>query len=103
VTDKADQASDTLTASCPDCGAELVIDRKTGKVLLHTSKPKQPQDFEALLKGIDDKKARDQAAFEREKAAMDDKDRLLEEQFKKALERADEVPDKDIVRPFDLD
>ena len=95
--------SDSITTICPDCGTELVIDRETGKVLLHKSKPTEQQDFDALLKGIDDKKARDQAAFEREKAAMDDKDRLLEEQFKQALEKADAVKDEDILRPFDLD
>ena len=95
--------SDSITTTCPDCEAELVIDRETGKVLLHKSKPAEPQDFDALLKGIDEKKARDQQAFEREKAAMDDKDRLLEEQFKRALESADEVKDEDILRPFDLD
>ncbi|MCB1037875.1 MAG: hypothetical protein KDD47_28835, partial [Acidobacteria bacterium] len=62
------------------------------------------KDFDSLLAGIDDDKARAEQKFEREVAAMKDRDRLLEEKFKEALRRAEEEPD-DVPprRPFDLD
>ncbi len=92
---------------CPGCQGELVVDAVSGAVLLH--KPaKEPlaggKDFDSLLAGIDDDKVRAEAKFEREVAALKDRDRLLEEKFKEALRRAEEEPD-DLPprRPFDLD
>ena len=42
--------------------------------------------------------------FEREKAALKDRDRLMDEKFKEAVKRAEEEPDTGRpVRPFDLD
>ena len=96
-----------LTVICPGCQGELVVDGTSGEVLLH--KPaKEPlaggKDFDSLLAGIDDDKARAEAKFEREVAAMKDRDRLLEEKFKEALRRAEEEPDDGPPqRPFDLD
>jgi hypothetical protein len=96
-----------LTVRCPDCESELVIDTATGQVLSHR-RPKQPlaggKDFDALLKGLDDEKARASEVFDREFAAMKDRDRLLEEKFREALRRAEEDPDQGPPpRPFDLD
>jgi hypothetical protein len=58
-----------LTARCPECGADLVIDASTGAVLSHR-KAKQPpaggKDFDALLKGLDEDKSRAEDIFERE-------------------------------------
>ena len=96
-----------LTVRCPDCSSDLVIDAETGEVLSHR-KAKQPlaggKDFDSLLKGLDDDKARAEDVFQREVAAMKDRDRLMEEKFREALRRAEEDPDEGPPRrPFDLD
>ena len=96
-----------LTVRCPDCSSDLVIDAETGEILSHR-KAKQPlaggKDFDSLLKGLDDDKARAEDVFQREVAAMKDRDRLLEEKFREAMRRAEEDPDKSPPpRPFDLD
>lgn len=103
----ANEDQDQLKVICPGCDGELVVDRATGEVLFH--KPaKQPiaggKDFDSLLAGIDEDKARAEERFERERAAMKDRDRLLEEKFKEAMRRAAEDPDEGPPkRPFDLD
>ena len=96
-----------LTVRCPDCSSELVIDVATGEILSHR-RPKQPpaggKDLDALLQGLDDDKARTEDIFQREVAALKDRDRLMEEKFREALRRAEEDPDKSPPRrPFDLD
>lgn len=96
-----------LTVRCPDCSSDLVIDAGTGEVLSHR-RAKQPpaggKDFDALLKGLDDDKARAEDVFQREVAAMKDRDRLLEAKFREAMRRAEEDPDEGPPRrPFDLD
>ena len=96
-----------LTVRCPDCSSDLVIDAETGEVLSHR-KAKQPlaggKDFDSLLKGLDDDKARAEDVFQREVTALKDRDRLLEEKFREAMRRAEEDPDEGPPRrPFDLD
>ena len=96
-----------LTVRCPDCSSDLVIDAETGEVLSHR-KPKQPiaggKDFDSLLKGLDEDKAKAEDLFQKEVAAMKDRDRLLEEKFREAMRRAEEDPDEGPPRrPFDLD
>ena len=96
-----------LTLRCPECEAHLVIDSATGEVVAHR-KTRQPpaggRDFDALLQDLDRDKLDAEEVFEREVAAMKDRDRLLEEKFQQALKRAEEEPD-DVPppRPFDLD
>lgn len=85
----------------------MVIDTATGQILSH-KKAKQPiaggKDLDALLKGLDEDKAKAEDIFQREVAAMKDRDRLLEEKFREALRRAEEEPDEGPPRrPFDLD
>lgn len=96
-----------LTVRCPDCNSDLVIDAVTGAVLSHR-KAKQPiaggKDFDSLLKGLDEDKNRAEDVFQREVAAMKDRDRILEEKFREAMRRAEEDPDEGPPRrPFDLD
>jgi hypothetical protein len=96
-----------LTVRCPDCAVEMVVDAATGTILAHT-KPKEPlaggHDFDKLLAGLDAGKARAEELFEREKAALGDRERLLGEKFNEALKRAQEDPDTGPPkRPFDLD
>src|SRR5690349_6259292 len=96
-----------LHVRCPGCETELVVDAATGEVLSHRE-PKRPlaggKDFDSLLRGLDESKARAEAVFEQEKAAMKDRQRLLDEKFEAALRRAEEEPsDVPPKRPFDLD
>lgn len=96
-----------LTVRCPECSSELVVDAATGEVLGHR-KPKQPlaggKDFDSLLRGLDEEKAHAEDVFQREVAALKDRDRILEEKFREALRRAEEEPsDVRPPRPFDLD
>ncbi|HXT22768.1 MAG TPA: hypothetical protein VN923_18620 [Thermoanaerobaculia bacterium] len=96
-----------LQVRCPDCDSDLTIDAETGQVLSHR-RAKQPvaggKDFDSLMRGLDESKARAEAVFEQEKAAMKDRSRLLDEKFEEALRRAEEEPaDVPPPRPFDLD
>lgn len=100
-------ATKKLTSRCPECGSDLVVDAATGEVLSHRP-PKRPvaggKDFDSLLAGLDSDKNRAEEVFEREKAAMKDRERLLEEKFREAMKRAEEEPDEGPPRrPFDLD
>ncbi|MEM9290411.1 MAG: hypothetical protein AAGD01_01880 [Acidobacteriota bacterium] len=93
--------------TCPCCSGQLTIDAATGEVLSHQA-AEQPlaggKDFDSLLRGIDEGKAKAEALFEQEKAALADRDRVLEEKFKAALERAEQEDDgTPPVRPWDLD
>ncbi len=96
-----------LTLRCPDCASHLVLDAVTGEVLFHEKVRDPPaggKNFEQLLDDLDRDKARAQDVFEREMAAHDDRDRLLEEKFRQALERAaDTADDGPPPSPFDLD
>lgn len=96
-----------LTLSCPDCGSDLTIDAETGEVLFH-KKAKQPggesKSFDELFAGMKAERSRADEIFEREKAAVKDRDRLLDEKFKEAVKRAEAEPDTGRpLRPFDLD
>ena len=96
-----------LTIRCPDCDSELIIDSKTGTVLLHRSTRKTPGDsknFDQLLADLDQQKDRAEQLFDQEKAALADRERLLRERFDEAMKRAAEEPDDEPpLRPFDLD
>jgi len=96
-----------LRVRCPDCGSDLLLDAETGEVLGH-KKPKEApaggKSFDALLAGLSEEKSRAEEIFEREKAAIADRERLLEEKFREAMKRAEEEPDEGPPkRPFDLD
>lgn len=94
-----------LTLRCPDCASHLVLDAVTGEVLFH-EKVRDPaaggKNFDELLDDIDRDKAQAEEVFEREVAAYDDRDRLLEEKFRQALERADD-DDGPPPSPFDFE
>lgn len=96
-----------LYVRCPECACDLVVDAATGEVLSH-KKAREPlaggKDFDSLLAGLGEQKERAEQLFEREKAALADRDRLLEEKFREAMKRAEEEPESGPpARPFDLD
>jgi hypothetical protein len=100
-------AARRLHVRCPDCSTELVVDADTGEVVSHRA-AKKPlaggKDFDSLMRGLGESKARAEAVFEQEKAAMKDRQRLLDEKFEEALRRAEEEPEgTPPPRPFDLD
>lgn len=103
----SDEAQRTVTVTCPGCAGELVVDAATGEVLSHRAarQPKAPEkDFDKLLAGLDESKAHAESVFEREMGALKDRERLMEEKFRRALERAEEEDDgKPPPRPWDLD
>ncbi len=103
----SEKTNEKLTAECPDCGWELVIDVATGQVLYHTSANKPPaegKDFDSLFADLDASKSKADELFDREVTAFKDRDRLLDEKFKEAMERVDEVDDgTPPIRPWDLD
>lgn len=96
----------TFTVNCPDCGGEMQIDAATGEILSHRSaKSSAPKaSFDSLLAGLDSSKQRAENLFRQEMTALEHKERLMEEKFKRALQRAeDEDDDSPPVRPWDLD
>ena len=96
-----------LTLRCPDCQTHLVVDSKTGEVLFHKAAqaaPGEGQDFDSLLAGLKEQRSQAEEIFDREVAALKDHDRLMDQKFEEALERAKESPDDEPpIRPFDLD
>ena len=106
VTKKTSDPDSQLTVACPECGSDLAIDLATGTVLFHKT-PKDRsggKDFDALLAGLDESKARAEDIFSKEFSALKDKDRLMEQKFEEALRRAEEEPeDEPPLRPWDLD
>lgn len=101
------EKSDQLTVRCPDCASDLVIDRQTGEVLFHKSPASIPgggKSFDSLLAGLDEGKARADELFSREVSALKDHDRLMDEKFKEAFERAKDTDDDELPpRPWELD
>jgi len=84
-----------------------VIDAATGEVLSHRPVKKPPaggKDFQALIEDMKAEKLEAEDVFEREVAALKDRDRLLAEKFEEAMRRAQEEGDaKPPPRPFDFD
>lgn len=96
-----------LVVPCPECGSRLVVDQATGEVLAHRApeaKPAGSKSFEGLLDDLERSRAEAEDVFAREVAAMKDRDRLLEEKFREAMERASDLDeDEPPPRPFDYD
>lgn len=95
------------TVRCPECEAHLVIDAATGEVLSHKKEKTAPaggRGLDELMEEMQEGKSQAEDVFQREVAAMKDRDRLLEEKFREALKRAEEDPDDGPPpSPFDFD
>ncbi|MEM9554883.1 MAG: hypothetical protein AAGC60_11535 [Acidobacteriota bacterium] len=94
-----------LTVRCPDCGAALEIDVASGEVLSHRATARaEPADFDSLLARVDEGKRSAERIFEQQLRGLDDRDRVMEEKFRRALERVEEEDDgQPPPRPWDLD
>ena len=92
-----------LTVICPGCQAELVVDPATGTVLWHQPvPPPTPPSLDDLVKHSETKRQEVAERFERERRALNDRGRVLDEKVKEALKRVDPSAPPPI-RPIDLD
>lgn len=84
-----------------------MIDAATGEILFHQEQQQAPaggKGFEELLGDLEKGKAKAEAMFAREVIAHEDRDRLLEEKFQQALDRAkDDADDGPPPSPFDCE
>lgn len=96
-----------ITVRCPDCQTEMTLDTATGAVLHHKAHKAPPgggRTFDDLFAEMEEGKDRAEEVFQQERAAFDDRERILAERFDEALKRAKEDPDeKPAPRPFELD
>ncbi len=99
--------NDRWTVSCPECDCELVIDRATGKVLIHRAAKQAVAGgatFEGLMDEMELGQERAEDIFAQEVAAHENQDRILSDRFEEALKIAEETADEEMApRPIDLD
>lgn len=98
--------ADNLRIRCPDCESELVVDRRTGEIVHHQKAKRSGEggkSLETLFRDQEKGRSRAEELFEREKASLEDRDRLMEEKFRQALEKVDKSDNQRPARPFDLD
>ncbi len=88
---------------CPCCEATLTVDAETGALLAHEEKKKVLGSFEDLRSDLDRQKELRENIFAQEMSSMKDRERLLEEKFKEALNRAQNEPATPYKNPLDLD
>ena len=92
-----------LSIICPCCEATLKVDATTGAVLSHEEKEKNLSSFEDLQKDLEMQSERREQLFQQEKAAQQDRSRILDEKFKEAFEKADKDSDEPFKNPLDFD
>lgn len=105
----ADQASkpgsspDKVTVVCPGCHAELTIDTASATVVWHHPQPPPPQrSLSDMVKDLETKRQEVAERFERDRRALPERGRALDEKVKEALKRVDpDAPPP--IRPIDLD
>ncbi len=92
-----------LTVVCPGCRAELTIDTATATVVWHHPQPAaSPRSLSDMVKDLDAKRQQVAERFERERRALPERGRVLEEKVKESLKRVDpDAPPP--IRPIDLD
>lgn len=81
----------------------MTIDAATGSVIWHHPEPAPPQpSLSDMVKALDVKRQEVADRFERERRALGDRSRVLEEKVKESLKRVDpNAPPP--IRPIDLD
>jgi uncharacterized protein YPO0396 len=92
-----------LEILCPCCESLIVIDRKTGEILLHKKKEtKSGLSLEAMVKNLDSQKSELEKKFDKNLESQKDRARILEERFKEAMQRAEKSDEKPF-NPMDYD
>lgn len=93
-----------LEITCPSCEATIVIDVKTGEILLHKKKEtKSGLSLEAMVSNLDTQRSEAEKKFDQQLESQKDRARILEERFKEAMQRAEKEKDVKHVNPMDLD
>ncbi len=93
-----------IKVECPCCETKLLVDSRTGEVLWHEvkEKHKESRSLEEMIKKLDVNRKETEERFERERQALKERPRILEEKVKEAMKRVDkDAPPP--VRPIDLD
>jgi hypothetical protein len=101
----AESKSKIFEVACPDCGAMLKIDGKTGLLVSHTSAPRKRtfEDLEMAAKAMREQDERKESIFRQSVDAERNKEDLLEKKFAEALRKAKDAPEGKPLREFDLD
>lgn len=92
-----------ITVVCPGCRTELVVDTATATVIWRHPEPPVPQrSLSDLVKDLDVRRQQVAERCERERRALPERSRVLEEKVKESLKRVDpDAPPP--IRPIDLD
>lgn len=101
----AKNKAETFEVACPDCGAMLKIDARTGVLVSHTSAPRKRlfEDLETAAKAMREHGERTESIFRQSVDAEKNKADLLEKRFAEAMRKAKDAPDEKPMRDIDLD
>lgn len=93
-----------IQINCPSCETKLLVDAETGEVLWHEIKEKKKETLSLgeMVKNLDKHRKETEERIERERAALKERPRILEEKVKESMKRVDkDAPPP--LRPIDLD
>ena len=94
-------AGKDLELRCPDCGARLRVDARTGQVVAH-SRDEKPQDLGEAARQSEAKGAAKEEAFRAAMQAERSRKQELEDLFRKAADKAKQDDgEKKPDRPLD--
>lgn len=93
-----------LNVTCSCCGSALLVDRLTGQVIWHDAKAKKTEQktMKEMVDILEAQRRETAEKFERERQALKDRGRILEEKVKESMKRVDKT-EKPPLRPVDLD
>ena len=102
---KGKQEQSTFQVACPDCGAMILVDAATGRVISHTSAPRKRmfEDLETAAKAMREHDERKESIFRQSIDAEKNKEDLFDKKFAEALKKAKDAPEGKPLREFDLD
>lgn len=92
-----------FTINCPCCHSTLKIDAQTGAIISHETKAKETASFDEMVKNLDRQKQTREDIFNQQFNAEKDRERILEDKFKEAMKRVDEVKNEPYQNPLDVD
>jgi len=95
---------DKLNVTCPCCGATLLVDRQVGQVIWYEAKGKKVEHktMKEMVDVLETQRRETAEKFERERQALKDRGRILEQKVKESMKRVDKTK-KPPLRPVDLD
>jgi len=99
------EKTETFQVACPDCGAMILLDAKTGLVISHTPAPRKRmfEDLETAAKAMRENDERKESIFRQSIDAEKNKEDLFEKKFAEAMKKAKDAPAGKPLREFDLD